>query len=158
MSPSLSPCPHPYRSPLSPSLSPCPFVPCRFIVLCAANIISAQTKPATVPTHVDRSIARSIDRSLGGGSHGDPRSKKNHGKLTQESSRNRPKIVRKTAKAIKNRSSGTLRGAQGTRGRKLMNNRRKSDFADPPPEARFGTLGRHWAPLGRHFLHFGVES
>ena len=53
---------------------------------------------ATVPTHVDRSIARSIDRSLGGGSHVDPRSMNNHATLTQKSSQNRPKIGQKPPK------------------------------------------------------------
>ena len=115
---------------------------------CVDSIIQlpAANPPPCPRTSIDRSLDRSIDRSLGGGSHGDPRSMKNHGKLTQESFQNRPQIDRKRAKTMKHRSSGTLRGAQGTRGRKLMENCRKSDFADPPRRPVLGHLG----DIGHH--------
>ena len=104
-------------------------------------------KPATVPTHVDRSIARSIDRSIARWRF--PRRSRideKSWKLIQESSRNRPRIERKKTKIIKNRSSETLRGAQGTPGRKLMKNRKKSDYAGPPRGPVLGHLG----DIGHH--------
>ena len=36
--------------------------------------------------------------------------------------------------------------------------RRKREFADPPPGLLLGTLGRPWAPSGRHFLRFWVSG
>ena len=36
--------------------------------------------------------------------------------------------------------------------------RRKREFADPPPGSLLGTLGRPWAPSGRHFLRFWVSG
>ena len=50
------------------------------------------------------------------------------------------------------------RAPQGTPRVSRDEKRRKRDFTDPPPGVLLWTLGRPWAPSGRHFLRFWVSG
>ena len=133
---------------------------------CIVCYPTACGKPATVPQPRDRwsdgTIDRSIDRPIYsldvgllfqvfGGSlrhpgRFPPRSRidEKSPKINPKSIQNRSQIDRHRPKTVKNRTSGTLWAPRGVRGRKLM----EKVTSRTLPGARFGTLGRHWAPLG----------